>query len=272
MLYTSEYKLVKELFGEDIVCRGSVVGKNREKKVCKNKHLLFDTKKGRVIVKTHTNPLSANREKQAYGILGGRRLTEVPYLHYVDNQFLVTDFIPSDGYDLFQSVRDWARVHSETRDQLFEDVDDFEFVKLVDGVKVDVANLGAYGDRAVNVLGRGLNSPMRALTHGDLYINNTLRRDGTNFYIDFEKFGTSHPVRDLELLLFNHPESAEEIKRVYRKTIDFDYPEIEEDISLHLLLRLSQIIIGLERDVHLPLEFREKYLGRAKAQLSELLV
>jgi|TARA_Y100000310_G_C20675881_1_gene813011 thiamine kinase-like enzyme len=244
-------KIITELFGNDSEFVQDYIGSNKEKQICKNNHEIYETKFGNVVVKNFLKETTFNREKQAYNFFLENKLISVPRLYYAENSTIITDLVHSNKrYNLETVIDDWAKIHSLT----LNNKGDFEI----------------YDSRNVHVpdqIRPKLN--LISLTHGDLYSNNVLNFNGEHYYIDFETFGLGHPARDLSLLLFNEPNSKEQIIEQYRKKIDFDYPELVEDINLLYKIKLRVIIETLKKDTNIPLKFREKFIQKAENQLKE---
>lgn len=244
-------KIITELFGNDSEFVQNYIGSNKEKQICKNNHEIYETKFGNIVVKNFLKETTFNREKQAYNFFSENKLISVPRLYYAENSTIITDLVYSNRrYNLETVIDDWAKIHSLT----LYNKGDFEI----------------YDSRNVHVpdqIRPKLN--LISLTHGDLYSNNVLNFNGEHCYIDFETFGLGHPARDLSLLLFNEPNSKEQIIEQYRKKIDFDYPELVEDINLLYKIKLRVIIETLKKDTNIPLKFREKFIQKAENQLKE---
>ncbi len=244
-------KIINDLFGKDSKFIQNYIESNKEKQICKNNHEIYETKFGNVIVKNFLKKTTFNREKQAYDFFSENKLISVPRLYYAENSTIITDLVRSNRrYDLETVIDDWAKIHSLT----LNNKKDFEI----------------YDSRNVHVpdqIRPKLN--LISLTHGDLYSNNVLNFNGEHYYIDFETFGLGHPARDLSLLLFNEPDSRKDIVTRYKKKIDFDYSELEEDINLLYKIKLRVIIETLKKDTNIPLKFREKFIQKAENQLRE---
>lgn len=271
MSIQSEKELIQRVFQNTAVAIGETLGKNQQKKVCRNKHLLFDIEGRKIIVKTFREEKSGRREREAYEFFSSNNLIAVPPLHYADNSYLITDFIQPGEFDVLLTVKDWANVHLSSQGQRQKGVEIHPHARDVE----EVLDRGDLFKKLTKKLEKRLkdlpNSSTLAITHGDLYGNNVLTNRGLNYYIDFEKWGLRNPLSDLGLLLFNHPEKAEQIKRLYSEWAGLSY-DADKDINTFWTLRLAKIVVGLARDKHLPTEFREHYSKKAITQLEKILI
>ena len=271
MEFHSERDLVERIFGEQAVLIGETVGKNRPKKVCRNSHVIFGIGNRRVIVKTYKLSSSGEREQRAYDYFRRNGLIKVPEMYYGDGRYLITEFVASEGFDLFEAVEDWARVHRTTQGLKEKSIEEHTFCEEAREIEGNEALFGTRAEGLLKRLRDGLSTEVLSITHGDLYGNNVLTRRSINYYIDFENWGIRNPLSDLGLLLFNHPERAENIKRRYKQTAGYPEGEFDRDVNTLWALRLAKVVVGLSRDVHLPLDFRRHFSEKAITQLGKIL-
>lgn len=241
--------VLKDLFGTVPIFLFELDGFNR------NSHTVYSIENKKIIVKEFREKEVGKREKFFYEIL--KEICKIPNLYLANEDIIVTDFIESEKPDILSAVKDWTRIHSN-----FLDSDILTNPILA---KHRLKNLSKYIDHHQEMFGpdavklskvlvdesREFNSP--TIIHGDLYGKNILTRNGENYYIDFEFSGVSHPVRDLALILLNYPRIKEELIRIYRENISFDYKGIEEDIKKELLGKGVQLIAGL-KGLKMPVE------------------
>lgn len=113
----------------------------------------------------------------------------------------------------------------------------------------------------------GIKNPVLAFTHGDLHKTNILTSKSNQVYIDFENSGLNHPGIDLSLLLFSNPNSKKEIIDKYLGKINFNYPELKQDIYTIYRAKLIQIINSLN-----SLGITNEFFYRAKSELENLVI
>ena len=264
--------LIGNLFGKKAKLINEFIGKNRNKRVCKNKHFLYETTHGLISVKEFKNLRSGLIESKAYDYFESNNLVKVPQRYYSDKKFLVTDYIHSGDFDLISTISDWSKVHLNTIDQTqFEEVNPIPIT--LKNLNKQKNLFGGFVPLITERLLGGPKIPLKSITHGDLYVNNTISTKDGNYYIDFESFGIGHPARDLSLLLFNaNNKERELVLKGYRRSLKEIYSgDFEEDVYTFWIERLTSIIIGLNKEVNLMEYFKKYYLKRAYSQLDWLL-
>lgn len=271
MSFHLEKELIERVFQNTAVAIGETLGKNQQKKVCRNKHLLFDIEGRKIIVKTFREEESGRKEREAYEFFGSNSLIAVPTVHYADNKYLITDFIQPGEFDVLLTVKDWANIHLSSQGRRQKGVDTYPHAREVEEVLGREELFKKLTKKLEKRLKDLPNSSALAITHGDLYCNNVLTNRGLNYYIDFEKWGLRNPLSDLGLLLFNHSEKAEQIKKLYSETANLSY-DADKEINTFWALRLARVVVGLARDKHLPSEFRKHYSKKAITQLEKILI
>lgn len=271
-LPTEELTLVRGLFGENVVFDRDISEDEKHQRVSRHKHYIFLVDGKKIILKKYQSENLGLLESGFYEFFESLGSICVPKVHYRDKFYLVTDFIEQTRKpDMKRTIVEWGNVHSKTRGN-FEGIREMPFESILRHTLDKGVVLGDLFIPFVRRMEEGLVSDITAVTHGDLYSNNVLSVNDKNFYIDFEYSGRSHPSRDLGLILFNAYKHKKEIIQLYRQNIDFDYSGLERDIETNLILKLGQVIIGLNRDTNLPYEFRQKFLKKAKGILENLLL
>ncbi len=199
------------------------------------------------------------REKFFYKFL--KNSCKIPKIYSEGEDFIITEFIESCKPNLIQAVRDWAKIHSNfLENEILENP--LMFKHKSRNLSDYILNYQKMFGKSAEKIKDFLSSKEReknysTLIHGDLFGRNILTKNGENYYIDFEFSGSGHPVKDLSLLLLNNPNMKEEIIKIYRKNISFDYEKIEEDIKKELLNKGTQLILGLG-NLKMSLEGKKK--------------
>jgi thiamine kinase-like enzyme len=222
---------------------------------------LINNKK--ILLKQYKDKKFAGRERLFYGLLN--KVCKIPKLYGFGEDYIITEYIESSTPDLNKAVEDWAVIHSIFLDNEVLENPNIPKHKLRDLSEDVWTHKDMFGKISKKLIGKLLNKERNmnksTIIHGDLFGRNILSLKGENNYIDFEFSGVGHPVRDLSLLLLNHPDREEEIIRHYKDNICFDYKGIEEDINNELLNKGVQLIIGLG-NLKIPSEERKKIHGR----------
>jgi thiamine kinase-like enzyme len=213
----------------------------------------------KILLKQYNEKKFAEREKFFYELLDD--VCRIPKVYGFGEDYLVTEYIESSNPDLKMAVEDWAKVHSVFLES--------EILKNSDIPKHKLRNLSNYVLNHKRLFGEISDKLSKRLSdkseivdyttiiHGDLFGRNILSRNGENYYIDFEFSGVGNPIRDLSLLLLNHPSMERELIESYRKNISFDYDGIEKDINNELLDKGVQLIAGLG-NLRMPSEGKKK--------------
>lgn len=264
--------LIRDLFGDRATLLKGFIGKNKNRGICKHKHFLYETLSGLICVKEFNNSKAALSESKAYIFFTSNGLLQVPPHYYSDEIYLVTGYIQSKDISLTKIISDWSKVHLNTINQtLFEEIDPIQ--NTLENISHHKVLFGDKSSLIQERLLKGAQSPIKSITHGDLYSNNIISTTEGNYYIDFESIGVSHPARDLSLLLFNANENERQsiISEYLYSIRDLCLPNFEEDILTFWIERLSRIVIGLHQESYLPQKFRNYYLERAYSQLDFIL-
>ena len=239
--------------------------------MCRNEHRAYQVGKNKVAVKKFKNSKSSSREIKFYNFFAENPLALTPKVHYMDENFLITDFINNTGQNLELTIVDWANIHSETINSEITGFERFYIEKEIEAIIKPNCISPKIKEQLSRKLSKPLKKEMLSLTHGDLYFANILNDGSNNYYIDFESGGRAHPCRDLSLLLFNHPNMQEEIIETYKSTIKFYYDNIDADIEKFHLIKLCQILIGLNRDSHLPSNYKTEFTNKAEKQIKAII-
>lgn len=232
---------------------------------CYNRNLIsiYSIGKKKIIIKEFKNAEFLEREKFFYKFL--KNFCKIPEIYYAGDNFIITDFIESKESNLIGAVRDWAKIHSSLlEDKVLTNSLIFSHEPLhISGYVYNNGELfQSYGKKMEGILSkkRKIEEPV-TIIHGDLFDKNILFDGIDNNYIDFEFCGKGHPVKDLSLIILNHPEMDREVIKTYREQISFDYEEIENDIKLELLNKGVRLICGLKY-LKMPLDLKQKMYNK----------
>lgn len=202
-----------------------------------------------IAVKEFKDEKSFQKESFFYEFFEEEGILRTPKLYLAQKPFFVTEFIDSDSeINLGGALVDWGRVHSYFMKKDFSGLN-IEKINNRNLPEFVLSNPNLFGEnyrQIANRLKAKINVDLQTLVHGDLYKANILTRNEKNYYIDFEFSGKGHPARDLALILLNGYD-REKVFTIYKKNIDFDYPQLEEDGITYALMRGVDLIANLNK-------------------------
>ncbi|MBD3247001.1 phosphotransferase [Candidatus Pacearchaeota archaeon] len=208
-----------------------------------------------ILVKEYNSKKDLKREVFFYEMFGKNKLIITPLFYGHEKNVGCFEFIESDSKgDLFVGIEDWARVHScflKSNELNNPIMANHKSKNLPEYVLNHEKEFPKISKQIAEVLQSESYQNFKTLIHGDLEKRNILIKNNKNCYIDFEFTGRGHPLRDLSLLLLNHPQDKEKIISMYRKKISFDYENIEKDTKKELFIKAVQLIAEM-KNINLP--------------------
>ena len=262
-------ELIRELFPSETITIDETLNRKISGNYCRNNHTAYQVGERKIIAKSYLGNSTWTNEALFYRTFADFGLP-VPAVYFSDSEHLVTEYIEHrKNPRLSQTIQDWASVHSQTIGFSNPSMPEHPFQPQVEGVASKMELLPEVSRRSLEILSRRVPRQIKCLVHGDLYDNNIANNGIRNYYFDFEFSGIGHPAEDLSLLLFNNYHMAGEIMSQYKGVIGFDYPELEEDIMTHLILRINRIIITLNSVK--GIDGKEDLLRKSESILEKLL-
>jgi len=203
----------------------------------------------KIVSKEHRKLIFLRRELFFYDLFKKNPIIHTPEIYNSKGLNLQTYFIETEDKNIFQTIQDWAKVHSYFMKKIFENNDLLiQHESINSYIFKNINTFYEFGPIIKNkLLGVKLNRELKTLLHGDLQKKNMVTFKGNNYYFDFELGGIGHPGRDIASMIISSPEKKNELIKEYRENINFDYSGIEEDITHWLLLRTAQLYLIFDK-------------------------
>lgn len=214
----------------------------------RHNHEFYSNGDRTIAIKEFEEEKSFQKEVFFYRLFEEEKILRTPRVYEASKPFLLTEFIESDDkINLEDALRNWGKVHSYflrrgVSELRIEEINNKNLPEFV------LSHPGLFGEKYKQLAERvkeRIRHDLQTLIHGDLYKANILTRMGNNYYIDFEFSGKGHPARDLALILLNEYDQ-EKVLSIYKMNIDFDYPELKEDVITYALMRGIDLIANLK--------------------------
>ncbi len=215
------------------------------KEINRNKSKIYTLNGKKIVSKYYEKPIFLHRELFFYDLFKKNNLIKTPEIHNWKGINLQTYFIETEKKNVYQTIKDWAKVHDYFIKNPLEKnklLINHNFEEVVSYI---FENLNVFGDLKKVVENKlhnkKINKNISTILHGDMQNKNMMTFQGDNYYFDFEIGGIGHPGRDVASMIISNPNKKKEIIKSYKESVGFNYRGMEEDLETWLVARTAQL-------------------------------